>query len=123
MGRFLLGGQGRRDFEGVERHPSVALGVLVQKHQRCLISGEVLCAETAFLVLQSASQQKQQIIWAKGFEDDHSRARQQRGDHLERRVLRRRAEKHDQSLFYVRQEGVLLGLVEAVDFIDEQNRR
>src|SRR5712691_3728371 len=102
MGRFLLGGQGRRDFEGVKRHPSVALGVLGQKCQSFLIGGEVLSTKAAFLVLQSTSQQKQQIVRTKGFEDDHSRTRQQRGDDFKRGVLCRRAEKHDQALFHVR---------------------
>src|SRR5712691_10162685 len=122
VSRFFLGGQGRRDLEGIERHPSVALGVLSKEQQRFLISGKLLSAKAAFLVLQGAPQQQQQVVRAQGFEDNHPSARQQRGDHLERRVLRRRAEEHDQALFHVRQEGVLLGLVEAVDFIDEQSR-
>ena len=50
-------------------------------------------------------------------------AQEQRRNYLERWVLGCRAEEHDQALFHVRQESVLLSFVEAVDLIDEQNRR
>ena len=50
------------------------------------------------------------------------RARQQRGVHLERRVLGRRADQHDVAGLDARQEGVLLRLVEAVDLVDEDDR-
>ena len=51
------------------------------------------------------------------------RARQQRAVHLERRILGRRADERDEPLLDVRQERVLLRLVEAMDLVDEQDRR
>ena len=51
----------------------------------------------------------------------HAAARQQRGIELERRILGRRADEHDHAFFDVRQERILLHLVEAVHFVDEQN--
>ena len=49
-------------------------------------------------------------------------ARQQGGVHLERRVLRGRADERDGAALDVGQEGVLLRSVEAVDLVHEQNR-
>ena len=49
-------------------------------------------------------------------------AREQRRVHLERRVLRRRADQDDRAGLDVRQERVLLRLVEAVDLVDEEHR-
>ena len=51
----------------------------------------------------------------------HCRARQQRAVHFEGRVLGGGADEGQQALLDKRQEGVLLGLVEAVHFIHEQN--
>ncbi len=54
-------------------------------------------------------------------EHKHLGPRQQRGVHLERRVLRRRADEDDIAGFDAWEERVLLGFVEAVNLIDEQN--
>jgi hypothetical protein len=48
-------------------------------------------------------------------------ARQQRADDLERGVFGGGADEGEEPGFDVRQEGVLLRLVEAVDFVDEQD--
>ena len=50
------------------------------------------------------------------------RAREQRGVHLEVRVLGRRADQRDEPLLDARQQRVLLRLVEAVDLVEEQDR-
>ena len=52
----------------------------------------------------------------------HLAARQQRGVELERRVLGRGADQRDRAVLDVRQEAVLLGAVEAMDLVDEQQR-
>src|SRR3972149_2098388 len=49
-------------------------------------------------------------------------AREQGGDHLERRVLGGGADQGDRPVLDIRQDGVLLGLVEAMDLVDEQER-
>ena len=53
---------------------------------------------------------------------EHLRAREERRVHLERRVLGRRADQDDVARLDVRQERVLLRLVEAVDLVDEEDR-
>ena len=52
----------------------------------------------------------------------HAAAREERRDHLEGRVLGRRADQGHGAALDVRQERVLLGLVEAVDLVDEEDR-
>ena len=51
-----------------------------------------------------------------------SDARQQRRDHAEERVLRRRGDQRHPAVLHPRQQGVLLGLGEAVHLVDEQHR-
>ena len=53
-------------------------------------------------------------------ERQHPSARQQSSIELEGRVLRRRADQNDRAVFHDRQEAVLLGAVEAMDLVDEQ---
>src|SRR5699024_6412504 len=53
-------------------------------------------------------------------EREHDRAGQQRGDHREVRVLRGRGDERDPAVLDAGQQGVLLGLREAVDLVDEQ---
>ena len=54
-------------------------------------------------------------------QNQHLAARQQRADQLERRVLRCRTDQSHRAVFNDRQKGILLGAVEAVDFVDEQH--
>ena len=61
------------------------------------------------------------VVGAERLEDVDLRAREQRGVDLERRVLGGRADEHDRAALDVRQERVLLRLVEAVDLVDEQD--
>ena len=79
-------------------------------------------AEAALGVGQRAPQDRHDLLGASsGCEHVDLRAREQRGVHLERRVLRRGADEDDRAGLDVRQERVLLGLVEAVDLVDEQD--
>src|SRR3546814_11033240 len=51
----------------------------------------------------------------------HPTARQQRGIELEARVFGGGPDEHDIAMFDMRQERILLGLVETVHLIDEQH--
>ena len=55
-------------------------------------------------------------------EHQHARAREQRRDQLERGVLGCGADEHDGAVLDHGQEGILLRAVEAVDFVDEEER-
>ena len=80
-------------------------------------------AEPALLVGERAVEELAQIASSpSAFEPDHLAARQERGVDLERRVLGRRADERDRARLDVRQERVLLRLVEAMDLVEEQDR-
>ena len=49
-------------------------------------------------------------------------AREQRRDHFERRILGGRADQDDVAALDIGQKRVLLGFVEAVNFVDEEHR-
>ena len=69
-------------------------------------------------VLQHAAQSGR-LEWLEGV--NHA-TRKQGGNDLEPRVFCRCAEKHDIAGFDERQKGILLGFVEAMDLIDEDQR-
>ena len=56
------------------------------------------------------------------FKDVDLCAGQQRRDHFKGRIFRGRPDKNDVARFDVRKESILLGFVEAVNFIDEDDR-
>ena len=62
------------------------------------------------------------VLVAQRLKDEHAAPRQQGRVDLERRVLGRRADQGDGPVLDGRQEGVLLGLVEAMDLVDEEDR-
>ena len=55
-------------------------------------------------------------------EGQHPCARQESGVELEGRILGRRADEDDGAVLHDRQEGILLGAVEAMDLVDEKQR-
>ena len=55
-------------------------------------------------------------------EHEHLAAGEQCAVELEARVLGRRPDEHDRPVFDIREEGILLGAVESVDLVDEQQR-
>ncbi len=73
--------------------------------------------------VERPAHQRGEVIRRQRLQHVDGRARQQRADHLERRVLGGRADERDGAPLHVRQEGVLLRLVEAVHFVDEQDGR
>ena len=73
--------------------------------------------------VQRAIEQHAQIVRRQRLEHVHRGARQQRADHLERRILGGRADERHGAALDVRQERVLLRLVEAVHLVDEKDRR
>ena len=95
----------------VAHRDECVLGVVRQRN---------LAAEPA-LVRERTTHDHANFVLGERLERDDARARQQRGVHLERRVLRRRAEEDNVAVFDVRQDDVLLRFVETMDLVDEQN--
>ena len=92
------------------------------KHFQHLIGDLHRLVTEAARVFDRALHQLHKFILGKRLQNEHLAARQKCGIHLKRGVLRRRTDEHDAALFHKRQKRVLLRLIKAVDFIDEQQR-
>ena len=79
-------------------------------------------AQAALGVGQRPAHERLELRLGQALEHVHAAAREQRRVHLERRVLGGRADQGHGAPLDVRQERVLLGLVEAVDLVDEEDR-
>ena len=107
--------------ERTERAARVAAGALGEKSSCIVVDRKSQRAESAFFVGQRARDQVFQILGRQRFENDEAAAREQGRVDFERRVLGGRAHEHDRPALDVRQERVLLRLVEAVDLVDEKD--
>src|ERR1035437_7609658 len=81
-----------------------------------------LAGQTAFWVDEGAPDDRPDLIVGEWLEAKDAQTGQQSGVDLEVRVLGRGADERDRAVLDVRQKGVLLGLVEAMDLVDEENR-
>ena len=113
-GRDLPGGD---LFDQVQQRPTIAIGHLDQRCARCVGQGQ----RRGQLGL-GAGHQLRQIGRPETFQDQHLRPAQKRRVQLERRVLRGGTDQHNGAVLHMRQKPVLLGFVEAVNFVDEQQR-
>ena len=71
---------------------------------------------------ERALEELDEVVDLERLEAEHLAAREERRVDGEARVLRRRADDDDRAVLDVRQERVLLRLVEAVDLVDEDDR-
>ena len=101
----------------VEQEAAVAVGAGDQRVARLLGDRK----GTAFDRLGALDQLVERVV-IEPAEDQHLAARQQRGVELEARVLGRRADQRDGAVLDIGQEAVLLGAIEAVDLVHEQQR-
>ena len=79
-------------------------------------------AVAAFLIAECAPQQPAQVIGFQSFESKQPRAAHQRLVDFEVGVFSGRADQREGAVFHPRQQRILLGTVEAMHLIDEQNR-
>ena len=110
-----------RRLERVERDARVAADGVRQRLDRLVVDRDAGAAEAVLGVIERAPHDRADRLRLELLEREHARARQQRPDHLERRVLRRRADQRHRAVLDERQDRVLLRLVEAVDLVDEQH--
>ena len=102
---------------GVEQAPRVAVGIADQALARGI--GQRRRRQQR---ARARSSSIAQVGVVERLQHVHRGARQQRRVDLERRVLGGRADEGEQARLDVRQEGVLLRLVEAVHLVDEHDR-
>ena len=80
-----------------------------------------IAAEASFGVGEGALEQSEDFVFAEGVQGVDAAAGEERGDDLKGRVLGCGADEADGAVLDVGQEGVLLGFVEAVNLIDEED--
>ena len=100
----------------VEQEPSIPIGRGDQRFARC--RGQRQRPFQRFGPHQQLVQRRR----IEPPQDQHLRSGEQRGVQREAGVFRGRADQRDRALFHERQEPVLLGAVEAVDLVHEQQR-
>ena len=77
--------------------------------------------QPTLFVTDRAAQDPLDFVFVERIQHQHSRTRKQCADNFERRILSRRANQRDGSIFNRRQQRILLRFVEAMNLIDEQN--
>ena len=111
----------RGDFKRVVGRAAVATGVARDQLQRLILRGDLHRAEATFFVLQCAAQQRGDLLPGERLQHIDPATREQRRDDLEGGILSGRADQSDCAALDIRQECVLLRLVEAVNLVDEEN--
>ena len=110
------------DFEGVQAFAGVAVGELGEVGARVGVDLHFVIAEAALLVGEGAIDQLFELFDLERLELKNLGARNQRAVYVEKRVVGRGADQTQISALHIRQENVLLRLVEVMNFVDEQNR-
>ena len=108
-------GERHRHLQAGQRVPPVAAGPVGQVGERLVVGGRALG-------LEALAQQRGDGPGVEGLEPEQGGARQQGGVDLEVRVLGGCAHQHQEAALDRGQQGVLLGLVEPVDLVEEQDR-
>jgi hypothetical protein len=109
---------GRTDlFDEVEQPPGVAVGKANQARTRIVVEVQVRQDLPA-----NPFEEARHFNHRERVQHVHRSPREQRRIDLERRVFCRRTDKSQQPGLDIRQKSVLLGLVETMHFIDEENR-
>src|SRR4051812_5026493 len=73
-------------------------------------------------VAQRTVEQREQMFRRKRLELKNLRARDEGAVNVEERIMRRRADEPDGAVLDIRQQNILLGFVEAVNLVDEEDR-
>ncbi len=110
-----------RDLQQGQRAADVAVGGGGDFQQGFVRDAQRFVAQAALAIFQRALQRGADVLRRDRFHHVHAAARQQCRVQFERGVFGGGADKQDGAALDVRQESVLLGLVEAVHFVDEQH--
>ncbi len=111
-----------RDFEGVESPAGVAVGNVGEEAERLVGRRRGMSAEPALAIGERATQEAEHVVEVERAELEDLAAADERRDEREEGIGRRGGDEADDARLNIRQQHVLLGFVEAVQFVDEENR-
>src|ERR1700761_727255 len=114
-------GQFRGDFQQRERTTHVAIGGVCDQAKRFVGDLQGQFTETAFRIGQRALERGDDVVDGDRFQYMYAATREQRRVQFERRVFGGGADEDDHATLDMRQEGILLCLVEAMHLVDEQH--
>jgi hypothetical protein len=114
--------QGDGGLEHSKGSASVPVGGVGEGAQRILVEGRTRSPETALRVAEGALGDLGQVGGGESLEHEDPGPGEQRGVHLERRVLGGGGEQRKGAVLDVRQQGILLPTVQAMDLVDEHHR-
>ena len=120
--RLPAGSLRRRRPRAFESHPGIAAGPSSQLEDQARIERGLLVARPRCGSMERPLEDPGDVFGGQGLKDSDPAARKNGGVDLEGRVFRCRADQGDRAILDGAQEGVLLCLVEAMDFVDEENR-
>ncbi|MNK98503.1 hypothetical protein D3C87_1188680 [compost metagenome] len=113
--------QVRGVFQQIEQTPAIAIGGGQQHLEAFIVERQVALAQPT-LFSECAMHQFAQRRFVEAFQHVDAGTRQQSIVEFEGRVFGGGADEDQRAVFNVRQKRILLGFVETVHFIDEQNR-
>jgi len=118
-----IGGLGAAgaEFEGVVGGAGVAIGIGGDAEEDVLGGVEMSVSEAAFGISEGAVKEIDDLRRGECFEDVDLGAGEKRGDDLEGGIFSGGADEENVAGFDVREEGVLLSFVEAVNFVDKND--
>ena len=119
-GRVRVGGQGGQ-FYGVQRLPGVPVYNRGKIVHGLRVHVDIHVAEAPDGVGECSADDLQNVVFGQRLQFKDAGTGQQSAVDLEIGIFRCCADQRDDSLFYIRQQVILLGLVEPVDFINEQD--
>ena len=120
----LVLGRGSGDdseFEGGEGFSSVSVGFFRDVLQGFGVGGDGEVSESSFGVREGAFEEVDEVLRGNWFELKNLRARDEGGVDVEIGIVRGGTDEADGSAFEVGEEDILLGFVEAVNFVDEED--
>lgn len=109
--------------QGIERHSSVAIAIGGNEANGIFFNtygGSYAYVEAVDGIVHGAGEEGGQVVGLQGFEDQDAAAGEERRGKVEGRVLGGGADEDDTAVFDNWEEGVELGLVEAVDLVYEE---
>ena len=119
--RLIAAGERKdADLQCVQRAAGVAVADVGQEVERFRLHFDLLVTQAALAVVQRPVEQGEDVGLVERPELEDLAAADQRRNQRKERIGRRRPDETDDALFHVGQQHVLLGAVEAVQFVDEQ---
>lgn len=108
-----------RNLEDAQRDARIAIGLCGEDFCGALLERQVPVPKASVGVAQGSLRKLYESPFVQWFQPEYPGSREKGGDDLERRILGGGANKNESAVFDVREKGILLGFVEAVDLVEE----